>query len=151
MAKAKTPYKPSRRYDDSVKPAVIECIGNGLTDKDTAQKLGLSVGTIGLWKRSDPAFARDYGIAKLSLKEKYLKVVLFMAQSSNTDTVRLRAATWFLERKYPEEYAPHQVIHAPSERAPLDILLAQDIDEPEVVDEDSAETAGEMADEAREE
>ena len=125
MPRAKLSFKPTRSYPDGTKEAVIECIANGLTDTDTAEKLGLSGGTIGLWKRSDPAFKAEYGIAKLSLKEKYLRVVLFMAESAASETVRLKAATWYLERKYPEEFAPHQVIHAPKERSPLDIMLSE--------------------------
>lgn len=141
MPKRKSAFRPTRAYPEGTKETVIECIANGLTDKDTAEKLGLSSGTIGLWKRSDPAFRSEYGIAKLSLKEKYLRVVLYMAEHGASDSVRLRAATWYLERKHPEEYAAHQVIHAPKERSPLDIMLAEAVDTTDGVGVDATDDA----------
>ena len=138
MSKTKLAFRPTRGYPDGTKEAVIACIADGLTDTDTALRLGLAGGTIGRWKRSDPVFRAEYGIAKLSLKEKYLKVVLFMAESATSETVRLKAATWYLERKFPEEYAQHQVVHAPAERSPLDIMVSDET-------EDEEEPAGENA------
>jgi len=130
-------YKPTSR--DEIKTQALECVANGLTDADTARRLGVHVNTLYNWKKKDPSFERDYGIAKLSLKEKYLKVVLYMAEHATTETVRLKAATWYLERKFPEEYAQHQVVHAPAERSPLDIMLGGD------EEEESETIAGENA------
>jgi hypothetical protein len=147
MSATKRDFRPVRKYAPDIKSKVILDVADGLSDTDIIVKHGLRGGIIGFWKRSDPVFLEEYGVAKLALKEKYLKVVLFLAEHASSESVRLKAATWYLERKYSEEFAQHQVIHAPKERSPLDLLLTQEEDTEESGEDASEEDtiAGEMA------
>lgn len=115
--------KCGRRYGKEVRLKVLEMVAMGMTDLEITKVNGLGHNTIYHWKKNDPVFAREYETAKVSLKENYLRMLHYLGSHSQSDVVRLKAITWYLERKFPEEFAPHQVIHSDGGKAPLDILL----------------------------
>lgn len=114
--------KRGKRITPEVRAAILAYVEQGMTDKDIIQLLGLGAHALRNLKKNEK-FRNEYGLAQLRIKHDCIETIRGLALQSRCESVRLKAATWLLERKYPAEYAQHTVINTPNDRAPLDMVL----------------------------
>jgi hypothetical protein len=90
---------------------ILEVIGVGGTDKDAYTVAGISAETFYEWMKQ-PSFSEQVQCARAQGKVERLKRI------KNHAGKDWRADAWYLERRYPDEYAQHLIIKAtPSQAA----------------------------------
>ena len=91
-------------------PVCVKLKKRGLNDKDIAAYLGVSAKTFSLW-RNHPATENQRNLSNaLKSAEADAKAAMLTAiQKAAMEPKTWQAAAWWLERKYPEEFARPEV------------------------------------------
>jgi len=100
------PYK----FDENKKKEILSCFANGYEKHtDIAQLTGLHRQTIGDWIRDGWITQDEIFQARNAAKLKAQKIVFDVFDKFDIDQVKgdtvVKTALWWLERKYPEEFA----------------------------------------------
>ena len=83
---------------------ILGSIANGLTQRESAILAGISEDTLSLWKRQDSDFSEQIRQKQIENKLRHINII---NKASEKDW---RASTWWLERKYPDEFSPNSKI-----------------------------------------
>lgn len=91
-------------------PVCVKMKKRGLNDKDIAAYLGVSAKTFSLW-RNHPTTENQRNLSNaLKKAEADAKAAMLTAiQKAAVEPKTWQAAAWWLERKYPEEFARPEV------------------------------------------
>lgn len=91
-------------------PVCVKLKKRGLNDKDIAAYIGVSAKTFSLW-RNHPATENQRKLSKaIKSAEADAKAAMLTAiQKAAMEPKTWQAAAWWLERKYPEEFARPEV------------------------------------------
>lgn len=91
-------------------PVCVKLKKRGLNDKDIASYIGVSAKTFSLW-RNHPTTENQRKLSKaLKSAEADAKAAMLTAiQKAAMEPKTWQAAAWWLERKYPEEFARPEV------------------------------------------
>lgn len=91
-------------------PVCVKLKKRGLNDKDIAAYIGVSAKTFSLW-RNHPTTENQRKLSKaLKSAEADAKAAMLTAiQKASMEPKTWQAAAWWLERKYPEEFARPEV------------------------------------------
>lgn len=91
-------------------PVCVKIKKRGLNDKDIAAYLGVSAKTFSLW-RNHPTTENQRNLSNtLKKAEADAKAAMLTAiQKAAVEPKTWQAAAWWLERKYPEEFARPEV------------------------------------------
>lgn len=91
-------------------PVCVKMKSRGVNDKDIAAYIGVSAKTFSLW-RNHPTTENQRNLSKaLKKAEADAKVAMLTAiQKAAMEPKTWQAAAWWLERKYPEEFARPEV------------------------------------------
>ncbi len=76
----------------------------GVSDSGAAARMSLHPSTLSRWKRENPDLAILLRGAREDFREAQLAIIMDIAHSGRGSS--LRAATWLLERVFPQDYAP---------------------------------------------
>lgn len=79
---------------------ILEALGNGMTQRDSALLAGISEDTICLWKRNNSEFSEQMGQKLIEYKQKLLKRI---EKAGEKDW---KATAWILERKFKNDWGP---------------------------------------------
>ena len=91
---------PKPVLDEIKRREIIAILSVGCSQRTAANYVGCSPSTIGYTAERDPEFAEQISRAQHSQELRYLKNV----QKAADQEKYWRAAAWFLERKFPDEY-----------------------------------------------
>lgn len=94
------PKKDKMRID-----IILDAIKSGMTQKDAASLAGVDETTVIRWKKTDASFANLMVQKEIEFKQSNVEIIRKAATSGIWT-----AAAWFLERKYPSEFAVKQDI-----------------------------------------
>lgn len=114
--------RPRKLVDPQKRKLVITVLQVGGTRADAAVAAGVNHTTLNDECRRDTAFAADLKQAEIAGKIVALKTIHGIKQSSDEPTA-LKAATWYLERKFYEEFGRRNAKQVPL--GPLINALAQ--------------------------
>lgn len=138
--------KPRERYKRVNKPlpkdikhTVIQEVMNGMGDQEIERKYNLSHRLISAWKRSDPVFKADHQFAKTVLETKLTTVLGSLIDNAVSESVRLKAVMYSLERRFPDRWGERKFVHNEDDKAPLDLFLEKDREVFEGSEDDPAE------------
>ena len=100
MSTTKKPYKQTPK---TVK-IILDSIGSGLTQRDSAVLAGISEDTLSLWKRDNSEFSEQIRQKQIENKLRHINII---NKASEKDW---KASSWWLERKYPDEFSPNSKV-----------------------------------------
>lgn len=78
---------------------ILDAIGSGATQRDASALAGISEDTLSLWKKDDSDFSEQMRQKEIECKMVHVKIVQEAGKKS------WQASAWWLERKYPQEFA----------------------------------------------
>ena len=76
----------------------------GTSDSGAAAQMSLHPSTVSRWKKEHPDFAILLRSAREDFRQTQISIIINIAHSGRA--AGLRAATWLLERVFPEDYSP---------------------------------------------
>lgn len=93
------------KFSQAHKKVILECYKNGIEIKDDiCSYLGIHHNTLNNWINEGKITKEE--ILQVKLGNKVIAVnTIVEAMKSSRDDVALRAAQWWLERKYPQEFS----------------------------------------------
>lgn len=101
------PMRPKRNglpaYTPKIIAAICKLISIGMTQKQTADLVGVRESTISNWKKEHPEFRDKVEKANAVFARTNVKIIQKAASRT------WQAAAWLLERRYPEIYAKREV------------------------------------------
>jgi hypothetical protein len=97
--KGKRKYVPNKMKEDIVK-SILESIEVGMSITDACELAGVNRGSFYVWKNKEGEASKLLRGAELKAKKRNIGLVNKAAVERDW-----RAAAWWLERKYPEEYS----------------------------------------------
>lgn len=107
-------------FNQAIADRVIEGVTRGLTMKNAAAYGGISYSTLNRWRQrgqesgdADDPFCQFWNRLERAKGEAALR--LLNCVNSAAEGGEWKAATWILERRYPEEWGPNATGHDPIE------------------------------------
>ena len=100
MATKKTSANKERKYKKTQETIniILEAIGHGLTQRESATLAGISEDTLSLWKQ-DSDFSEQIRQKQIENKLRHIKVI------NEASKTHWTASAWWLERKYKDEFS----------------------------------------------
>lgn len=102
------------KYTPEIVKEILTVISIGGSDKDAYEYAGINADTFYMWIKRHPEFAEQ--VTRERLKGKVSMIRSIREQGKND----WRANAWYLERRYPQEFAQQMVIRV--EPADLAVL-----------------------------
>ncbi len=110
--------RPTKRTPE-VRQRVLAFLRDGNTKRSAALGAGISEDTLQRWERDDAAFAADVRKAEAMAVLRNVQIIQLSAK-----TRTWTAAAWWLERKFPDEWARRERIeHTGQDGGPLRIVI----------------------------
>jgi hypothetical protein len=110
--------KSRSKKTPAIRKLLLESLEQGMYDVDAIAVAGISQPTFYTWIQNDPDFAEAVAAARQEAKRVCVKTIINLAKDADQITtmnapdagVRLKAATWMLEHRYPDQYAERRII-----------------------------------------
>lgn len=90
-------------YNADIHKEICDNVQIGMSYEDSATLVGISEPTLYDWIKKYPKFSKDIKEAKTKCKRSMVTIVRQAARKTWT------AAAWWLERRYPKEFAKRQI------------------------------------------
>ncbi len=93
------------KYGKEITAQLAELLAGGMGRVDSCQMAGISFETFSVWMedKRKPEFSESIKKAEMVCKQRNI------ARVQNASKLHWQAAAWFLERKYPDEFAIRQI------------------------------------------
>jgi hypothetical protein len=89
-------------FNEAMKGEVVRLVSQGFSVRLAARWVGCAEGTIRYARKRDPQFARQFEQGQIEREMELLRIIREAAK----DPRQWRAGAWWLERMFPERYAP---------------------------------------------
>jgi hypothetical protein len=89
-------------FNEAMKREVVRLVSEGLSVRMAARRVGCAEGTVRYARKHDPRFAQQFEQAGADREMELLRIIREAAK----DPRQWQAGAWWLERMFPERYAP---------------------------------------------
>jgi Na+/proline symporter len=89
-------------FSEAMKREVVRLVSQGFSVRLAARSVGCAEGTIRYARKRDPQFAQEFEQGQADREMELLRIIREAAK----DPRQWRAGAWWLERMFPERYAP---------------------------------------------
>lgn len=112
--------RPSK-FTPEIRKALIDAITAGLTYTHACQIVGIDYTTFNLWRNKGQEDTKgDYfDFFNALTRAETITSTSMMAQIRKASTEDWRAAAWWLEHRYPEEYGKQRIEHTGKDGGPV--------------------------------
>ena len=102
----KKPGRPTKKTPELI-GKLLEALSNGVHRKVAATTCGISSRTLELWVQADEELAERIEAVENEVEQKIVGSIVLAAANGD-----LKAAQWYLERRYPDRWGRRVVVSA---------------------------------------